>query len=145
VPGSEPLVGLLEDSSTIELRVNGCTTVGKLLGALPAGARRLTATIKTEDHDGSVVEYALLALDSHGAYKRVLEKGRLNGDGGGFSGWLPIHPDFATQIHLNLSEPSTEALDVYLAARLVERQQAESAKAQWLELIVDAFPEPIAP
>jgi hypothetical protein len=146
VPGSEPLVRLLEDSSAIELRpVNGCMTVGKLLGALPVGARRLTATIKTEDHDGSVVEYALLALHSHSAYRRVLDKGRLNGDGGGFSGWLPIHPDFATQIHLNLPEPSTEPLDIYLAARIGKGQHAECAKAQWLELIVDAFHGPIAP
>jgi Family of unknown function (DUF6212) len=146
VPGSEPLVRLLEDSSAIELRpINGSPTVAKLRGALPAGARRLTATIRTEDPNGPFVEYALLALHSQGAYAHVLDEGYLNGDGGGFSGWLPIHPAFATQIHLNLPEPSTEPLDVYLAARLAAGQTADCAKAQWLELIVDAFGEPAAP
>src|SRR5205823_3115448 len=57
VPGRQPLVSLLEDSAAIELRpVNGRMTVAKLPGALPAGARRLTATIKTEDPDGPLVE-----------------------------------------------------------------------------------------
>jgi hypothetical protein len=146
VSGGDPLVRLLEDASAIELRpVNGSPTVAKLPGALPAGARRLTATIKTEDPDGSFVEYALLALHARGAYKRVLDKGRVNRDGGGFSGWLPIHPAFATQLHLDILEPSTEPLDIYLAARLAEGQTADCAKAQWLEFIVDAFREPVAP
>jgi hypothetical protein len=146
LPGGEPLVRLFEDASGIELRsVNGTPTVAKLPGALPAGARRLTATIKTEDPDGPLVEYALLALDSQGGYKHVLEKGRATGDGGGFSGWLPIHPAFATQLHLDLPEPSTEPLDLYLAARVAAGEEAECARAQWLELIVDAFREPAVP
>ena len=146
LPGGEPLVRLREDASAIELRpVNGSPTIAKLPGALPAGARRLTATIKTEDPDGPFVEYALLALHARSAYKRVLEKGRVNRDGGGFSGWLPIHPAFTTQLHLELPEPSTEPLDVYLAARIAAGQEAECVRAQWLEFIVDAFREPVAP
>jgi hypothetical protein len=145
LPGHEPRVRLLEDSTAIEVRpVNGGMTIAKLPGALPAKAQRLSATIKTEDPAGPLVEYALLALDSRGAYKKVLSNGRLNGQPGGFSGWLPIHPEFATQIHLTLPEPATKPLDLYLATRLAEGQAAEAAQARWLEFVVDPFPEAMA-
>ena len=139
-PGHEPLVTFVEDPVAIEVRPkNGSMTVAKLPGAFPAGARRLTATIKTEDPARPLVEYALLALGMRGAYKQVLTKGHLNGGHGGFSGWLPVHPDFTTQIHLALSEPSEKPLDLYLATRLAEGQAAICAQARWLEFVVDAF------
>jgi hypothetical protein len=144
VPGNEPRVRLI-DNSAIEVRpFNGSTTVARLPGALPSQARRLTATIRTEDPTGPLVEYALLALAPRTAYKEVLAKGRLNGHQGGFSGWLPIHPDFATQIHLTLPEPATKPLDLYLATRLAKGQAAESASARWLDFVVDAFEEAMA-
>jgi Family of unknown function (DUF6212) len=118
-----------------------CMTVAKLPGALPAGTRQLTATIKTEDPRGPLVEYALLALGPRSAYRKVLTKGQLNGLPGGFSGWLPIHPEFATQIHLTLTDPSEKPLDLFLATRLAEGQAAICAQARWLEFVVDAFPE----
>ncbi len=140
VPGREPLVTLLDDPTAIEVRpVNGSMTVAKLPGALPAGARRLTATIKTEDPNGPLVEYALLALGPRGGYRQVLTKGRLNGGRGGFSGWLAVHPDFTTQIHLALPEPAEDPLDLYLATRLAEGQSATGAQARWLEFVVDAL------
>jgi hypothetical protein len=145
VPGHEPLVRLLAETTAIEVRpVNGSMTVAKLPKGLPAGIRRLTATIKTEDPGGPVVEYALLALDQGIPYQRALTKGQLNGGPSGFSGWLPIHAEFATQIHLTLSEPANKPLDLYLATRLAEGQAAESAQARWLEFIVDPFQEPTA-
>ena len=122
--------------------MNGSMTVAKLPGALPAGARRLTATIKTEDADGPFVEYALLALGPRSPYRKVLNKGRLNGGHGAFSGWQTVHPDFSTQIHLLLPAPSETPLDLYLATRLVEGQAANLAQARWLEFVVDAFHEP---
>jgi hypothetical protein len=141
-PDRDPLVKLLGDAA-VELRpVNGSMTVAKLPEGLPAGARRLTATIKTEDPAGPIVEYALLALERHGAYKKALAKGRLNGGPGGFSGWLPVHAEFATQIHLTLAEPADKPLDLYLATRLAEGQAAQSAQARWFEFIVDPFQEP---
>jgi Family of unknown function (DUF6212) len=144
-PDREPLVSLVENSAAIELRpVNGSMTVARLPGALPAKARRLTATIKTEDPTGPLVEYALLALDPRGSYKRVLTKGLLNGLPGGFSGWLSIHPNFKTQIHLTVEKPAVKPLDLYLATRLAEGQAAEFAQARWLEFIVDPFDETIA-
>jgi Family of unknown function (DUF6212) len=140
MPGREPLVTLLDDAAAIEVRpVNGSMTVAKLPGALPAGARRLTATIKTEDPDGPLVEYALLALGPRGGYRQVLKRGRLNGGHGGFSGWLAVHPDFTTQIHLSLSEPADNPLDLYLATRLAKGQAAICAQARWLEFVVDAL------
>jgi Family of unknown function (DUF6212) len=140
VPGREPLVTLLDDAAAIEVRpVNGSVTIAKLPGALPAGARRLTATIKTEDPDGPLVEYALLALGPRGGYRQVLKRGRLNGEHGGFSGWLAVHPDFMTQIHLTLSEPADNPLDLYLATRLAKGQAAIGAQARWLEFVVDAL------
>ena len=140
VPGREPLVTLLEDSAVIEVRpVNGSMTVAKLPGALPVGARRLTATIKTEDPDGPLVEYALLALGPRGGYRQVLTRGRLNGGHGGFSGWMAVHPDFTTQIHLSLSVPAENPLDLYLATRLAKGQAAICAQARWLEFVVDAL------
>jgi hypothetical protein len=57
---------------------------------------------------------------------------------------LPIHAEFATQIHVTLSEPANKPLDLYLATRLAEGQAAESAQARWLEFIVDPFREPAA-
>jgi len=86
MPGHEPLVMFVEDPVAIEVRpMNGAMTVAKLPGALPAGTRQLTATIKTEDPRGPLVEYALLALRERGAYRKVLTKGRLNGvSPGGF-------------------------------------------------------------
>ncbi len=139
VPGREPLVTLLEDAAAIEVRpANGSMTVAKLPGALPVGARRLTATIKTEDPDGPLVEYALLALGPRGGYRQVLTRGRLNGRHGGFSGWIAVHPDFTTQIHLSLSEPAENPLDLYLATRLAKGQAAVCAQARWLEFVVDA-------
>jgi hypothetical protein len=138
-PGGEPRVTLLDDSAAIEVRpVNGRMTVAKLPGALPAGARRLTATIKTEDPDGPLVEYALLALGARGGYKHVLTRGRFNGGHGGFSGWQAVHPDFTTQIHLALAEPATGPLDLYLATRLAKGQSVAAAQARWLEFVVDA-------
>ncbi len=63
-PDCEPLVRFIEDFAAIEVRpVNGAMTVAKLPGAFPPKARRLSATIKTEDPAGPLVEYALLALD----------------------------------------------------------------------------------
>ena len=121
--------------------VNGGMTVAKLPGALPAGVRRLTATIKTEDPDGPLVEYALLALGPRGGYRQVLTRGWLNGGRGGFSGWLAVHPDFATQIHLALPEPAERPLDLYLATRLAKGQAAICAQARWLEFLVDASDE----
>jgi len=139
VPGREPLVTLLEDRAAIEVRpVNGSMTVAKLPGALPAGARRLSATVKTEDPDGPLVEYALLALVPRGGYRQVLTRGRVNVGQGGFSGWLAIHPDFTTQIHLSLSEPAANPLDLYLATRIAKGQAAICAQARWLEFVVDA-------
>ena len=108
-------------------------------GAVPTGTRRLTATIKTEDPAGPLVEYALLALGPGGRYRQLLTKGRLNGTHGGFSGWLAVHPDFTTQIHLALAEPARNPLDLYLATRLVHGQSAACAQARWLEFVVDAF------
>jgi hypothetical protein len=141
-PGHEPLVTFIEDPVAIEVRpMNGSMTLAKLPGALPAGARQLTATIKTEDPGGPLVEYALLALGPHSAYRKVLTKGRLNSQSGGFSGWLPIHPEFPTQIHLTLIDPSEKPLDLYLATRLAEGQAAKFAQARWLEFVVDAFSE----
>ena len=138
VPGREPLVTLIEDKSAIEVRpVNGGMTIAKLPGALPAGARRLSATIKTEDPDGPLVEYALLALSDGGGYKRVLTRGSFNGGHGGFSGWLAVHPDFTTQIHLSLAEPAENSLDLYLATRLAKGQPEICARARWLEFVVD--------
>jgi hypothetical protein len=145
-PGDEPRVRLIDETAALELRpVNGGMTVAKLSAALPANARRLTATIKTENPDGPLVEYALLALAPRAAYKPVLTKGQLNGHQGGFSGWLPIHPDFATQIHVSLAQPATTPLDLYLATRLAEGQAAEGAQARWLEFVVDGFDEAAAP
>jgi hypothetical protein len=139
VPGREPRVTLIEDRAAIEVRpVNGSMTVAKLPGALPAGARRLTATIKTEDPDGPLVEYALLALRDGAGYKRVLTGGRFDGGHGGFSGWLAVHPDFTTQIHLSLAGPAENPLDLYLATRLAKGQAAICAQARWLEFVVDA-------
>jgi hypothetical protein len=141
-PGHEPLVTFVEDPFAIEVRpMNGSMTVAKLPCALPAGACQLTATIKTEDPAGPLVEYALLALSERGAYRQVLTKGRLNGAHGGFSGWQVVHPDFATQIHLSLSARSQTPLDLYLATRLAEGQAAICVQARWLEFVVDAFPE----
>jgi hypothetical protein len=140
-PGREPRVKLIKDA-VLEVRpVNGDMTVAKLPGALPAGARRLTATIKTEDPDGAgaLVEYALLALGPHGGYRQVLTKSLLRGGQGGFSGWVAIHPAFASQIHLTVLEPPSNPLDLYLATRLVKGQAADFAEARWLEFIVDAF------
>ncbi|MGC2204094.1 MAG: DUF6212 domain-containing protein [Stellaceae bacterium] len=145
LPDGEPRVKLLEDGAALEVRpVNGSMTVAKLAGAFPAESRRLTATIRTADPEGPLVEYALLALAPPAAYKPVLTKGQLNGHAGGFSGWLPIHPDFATQIHLTLPKPSAKPLDLYLATRLAEGQTAESAPARWLDFLVDAFQETAA-
>lgn len=141
-PGGEALVRFLEDNAAIQLRsVNGGVTVAKLAGAMPAKVRRLTATIRTEDPAGPVVEYALLALDPNGSHEPILQSGLINGQGGAFSGWLPVHPDFATQIHLNVAEPSVIPLDLYLATRLGAGQTAESAEARWLEFIVDGYDE----
>lgn len=146
VPDREPLVRLIGDSAAVEVRpVNGGMTVAKLPEGLPAGARRVTATIKTEGAAGPIVEYALLALEPRGAYKRALTKGQLNGGPSGFSGWLPIHAEFATQIHLRLSEPADKPLDLYLATRLAEGQAADSAQARWLEFVIDPFQEPAVP
>jgi hypothetical protein len=139
-PNGQRLVSFVEDAAAIEIRPqNGSMTVAKLPGALPPKARRLTATIRTEDPAGPLVEYALLALDPRGAHQPVLTNGSLNGQHGGFSGWLPIHPNFATQIHLTVVEPAIKPLDVYLATRLVEGQAAEFAQARWLEFVVDGF------
>ena len=68
--------------------------MAKLPRALPPKARRLTATIKTEDPAGPLVEYALLALDQSASHKPILINGQLDGQPGGFSGWQPIYPDF---------------------------------------------------
>jgi hypothetical protein len=141
-PGGEGLVHFLEDNAAIQLRsVNGGVTVAKLAGAVPAKVRRLTATIRTEDPAGPIVEYALLALDPNASHEPILQSGLVNGQGGAFSGWLPVHPDFATQIHLNVTEPSAAPLDLYLATRLGGGQTAESAEARWLEFIVDGYDE----
>jgi Family of unknown function (DUF6212) len=145
-PGHEPLVTFVDDPVAIEVRpMNGTMTVAKLSSAFPAGARLLTATIKTEDPAGPLVEYALLALGTRGAYKQVLSKGHLNGGHGGFSGWLLVHPDFATQIHLSLAEPTEKPLDLYLATRLAKGQAAICAQARWLEFVVDAFDQAPSP
>jgi|HubBroStandDraft_6_1064221.scaffolds.fasta_scaffold17873_2 hypothetical protein len=144
-PGSEPRVRLLREGA-IEVRpVNGGMTVAKLPGAFPGGARRLTATIMTEGADGPLVEYAVLALGPRGPYKQVLTKGLLNGGHGGFSGWVPIYPAFTSQIHLRVSEPTDQPLDLYLATRLVQGQTVDFAMAKWLEFIVDAFLDPSPP
>jgi hypothetical protein len=138
-------VRLIGEAAAIEVRpVNGGTTIAKLPGAFPSRSRRLSATIRTEDPAGPLVEYALLALAPRTAYKQVLAKGRLNGREGGFSGWLPVHPDFATQIHLTLPEPAARPLDLYLATRIAEGQAAESAPARWLDFVVDQFAEAAA-
>jgi hypothetical protein len=113
-------------------------TVARLPGALPAGSRRLTATIKTEDPNGPFVEYALLAMGPRGGYRQALTRGLLNAGQGGFSGWLAVHPDFATQIHVSLSQPAENPLDLYLATRLAKGQAAIGAQARWLEFVVDA-------
>ena len=118
--------------------------MARLPAALPAKARRLTATIKTENPGGPLVEYALLALAPRTPYKTVLTKGRLNGYQGGFSGWLPIHADFATQIHVNLAQPAATPLDLYLATRLADGEAAEAAQARWLEFVVDPLDEAAA-
>jgi len=120
-------------------------TVAKLPGAFPGGARRLTATIMTEGADGPLVEYAVLALGPRGPYKQVLTKGLLNRGHGGFSGWVPIYPAFISQIHMTVSEPTDQPLDLYLATRLIQGQTADFAMAKWLEFIVDAFLDPSAP
>jgi hypothetical protein len=139
-PDGEPLVRFLEDGAVIEVRpVNGTVTVAKLRGALPAQVTRLTATIKTEDAAGPLVEYALLAVNPETPHQSILRDGVTDDKASGFSGWLRIHPDFATQIHLNLPEPAATPLDLYLATRLAQGQVAESAKAQWLEFVVDAL------
>jgi hypothetical protein len=137
---------ILLREGVIEVRpVNGGMTVAKLPGAFPGGARRLTATIMTEGADGPLVEYAVLALDPRGPYKQVLTKGLLNGGHGGFSGWVPIYPAFTSQIHLRVSEPTDQPLDLYLATRLVQGQTVDFAMAKWLEFIVDAFLDPSPP
>jgi hypothetical protein len=137
---------MIDDSMAIEVRpVNGGTTVAKLTAALPARARRLSATIRTEEPAGPLVEYALLALPPRSPYREILNEGRLNGHKGGFSGWLAVHPDFTTQIHLKLTEPMAKPLDLYLATRLAEGQTAESAPARWLDFVVDALEEAASP
>jgi hypothetical protein len=141
-PDGKPLVSFLEEEAALEVRpVNGTATIAKLPGALPAQARRLTATIKTEDPTGPLVEYALLALDPNDSHEPIFNRTATDGELGGFSGWLPIHPDFTTQIHVNLVEPAIKPLDLYLATRIARGQAAESAPARWLEFIVDAFHE----
>lgn len=141
-PNGNPLVSFLEEEAALEVRpVNGTATVAKLPGALPAQARRVTATIKTEDPDGPLVEYALLALDPNDSHEPVFNGAAPDNKFGGFSGWLPIHPDFITQIHVNLAEPVMKPLDLYLATRIARGQTAESAPARWLEFVVDAFHE----
>ena len=136
-------MSFIEEQAAIEVRpVNGTATVAKLPGALPAQGSPVTATIKTEDPDGPLVEYALLALDPHRClHEPIFNKRQPTVEPGGFSGWLPIHPDFTTQIHLNLVEPAIKPLDLYLATRLARGQTAESAPARWLEFVVDAFHE----
>ena len=141
-PGHGPRVRLIDETAALELRpVNGTMTVAKLPAALPAKARRLTATIKTADAEGPLVEYALLALAPRAGYRQVLTEGRLNGHQGGFSGWLAIHPDFTTQIHVTLAQPATRPLDLYLATRLADGQAAEAAQARRLEFVVDGLDE----
>lgn len=138
----EPLVSFVEEIEAIKVRpVNGGITVAKLPGALPPEARRLSATIKTEDPAGPLVEYALLALDPGDPHEPILNDGLAEGQRGGFSGWQPIHPDFATQIHLSMAGPAAKPLDLYLATRLAPGQNAESAEARWLEFVVDAGQE----
>ena len=74
-----------------------------------------------------------------------MDKGQLNGHRGGFSGWRAVHPDFTTQIHLQLAEPLAKPLDLYLATRLAKGEPARSAPAHWLDFVVDAFEEAAAP
>jgi hypothetical protein len=144
-PGREPRVKFLKEA-TIEVRpVNGGMTVAKLPGAFPGGARRLTATVTTEGADAPLVEYAVLALGPRDACDQVLTKGLLNGRHGGYSGWVPIYPAFISQIHMTVSEPTDQPLDLYLATRLIQGQTADFAMAKWLEFIVDAFLDPSAP
>jgi hypothetical protein len=145
-PGRDPRVKLIDDSAAIEVRpVNGSTTIAKLPGAFPAKARGLTATIRTDEPSGPLVEYALLALPPRSGYRQILDKGELNGHRGGFSGWIAVHPDFTTQIHLKLADPQEKPLDLYLATRLADGQAAHSAPARWLDFVVDAFEETAAP
>ena len=74
-----------------------------------------------------------------------MTKGLLNGRHGGYSGWVPIYPAFISQIHMTVSEPTDQPLDLYLATRLIQGQTADFAMAKWLEFIVDAFLDPSAP
>jgi Family of unknown function (DUF6212) len=142
VPNGKPLVTFLEEEAALEVRpVNGTITVAKLPGALPPQARRVTATIKTEDPTGPLVEYALLALDPNDSHEAILNRTATDCELGGFSGWLPIHPDFTSQIHVNLAKPAIKSLDLYLATRIAKGQTAESAPARWLEFVIDALHE----
>ena len=58
---------------------------------------------------------------------------------------MPIYPAFTSQIHLRVSEPTDQPLDLYLATRLVQGQTVDFAVAKWLEFIVDAFLDPSPP
>jgi Family of unknown function (DUF6212) len=142
---NEPLVRFLEGRAAIEVRpVNGSVTIAKLPAALPAWVTRLTATIKTEDATGALVEYALLALDPERSHKPILKDGLADNEGSAFSGWLPIEAELATQIHVNLTKPAARPLDLYLATRLAKGQVAETANARWLEFVVNtAADEPL--
>ena len=139
---NKPLVHFVEEMEAIELSpVNGTSTVAKLPGALPPRTRRLSAMIRTEDPAGALVEYALLAIGPGDSHQSFLSKGLAGELSGGFSGWMPIDANFTTQIHLDLTEPATRPLDLYLATRLAPGQMADSARTRWLEFVVDSFPE----
>jgi hypothetical protein len=86
--------------------------------------------------DGSVGEHALIALTPKSDYRGVLKDGEVATQEGAFSGWLPVQPDWTTQIHVHLMEPADIPLDIYLVTRPGSGAMANSVFAQWRDLQV---------
>jgi hypothetical protein len=108
----------------------GATTIAELPGALPEGARYVSADACTIEANAKDIEYALLVVPPEFAPEVILAS--LDEPASGFSGWSRLRALEHCRLVVVLDKPSRPGHRIYLATRLPAGELDEGyAWATW--------------
>jgi glycosyltransferase involved in cell wall biosynthesis len=123
VPGEQTLVHPLPDRPVLV----------RIAGAVPQGTIGIRSVVSLELAQAHPVQFAIWAKSPPTTAK--LESDFTAKDA--FSGWFPVTDKFRRHsFTLNLEEPTTEPMDLYLATRVVGYPDVHFCHAVWHELLI---------
>ena len=113
--------------------VPGKVALLRLAGAVPPGTKAVRAAVSVERAESHPIQFALWVRPS--SWPATVEADFTDADA--FSGWFPVTDQLQRhRFTVTLRDRSTEAMDLYLATRVVDYDDVNYCHAVWHELLI---------